>query len=242
MNKIVDYKIQSVEPIDSDYYVQSGRKAPFKMFLDTNVIVDVILKNQRYKASEPLFEALWQLSNEGIVEIVTSTVCIVEAIYQLGDLSLFKRKGEELLQELAENINDPEMLKSIIIAASKERRSNIGNISLKHWRNLEKLLKKYKITIASPSDPDRELIQLAYKENIQTQDLLIFISALGESSDILLTNDKNFYKRVERLGEMENYIFTRSLCDHRATKTTLKTLRDEGVILSFKIAKMEGKE
>jgi len=241
-SKIVDYKIQSAEPVDIEYYTQLGRRGSFKIFLDTNVIIDIVLKNERYRASERLFKAFEQLFNEGIVEFATSSVCIVEAIYQLGDLNLFKLKGEELLQELAENINDAEALRTIIVNASRPQRWDIKNASLKHWKMLKCLLRKYITIIASPENPDMELIQLAYRGNIQTQDLLVFISALDGGCNMLLTNDKKFHERVEELGKTENYILTRSLVNYKAAKTTLKTLRDEGIILNFEIAKMEGRE
>jgi len=239
-----DYEIISVQPIEPEYFPRSH---PFRIFFDTNVLLDIILKNGRYTASVRLFDAFNTLFDSGLVEFYTSTTCIVEAIYQLGDFSLLSFKGKQLIQELAENLDNPENIKNILKNSTKDIRSqidqipNVSKLFYRAFKILRFLLEKYDITITPVSlelHQDSNLVMWAYKNNLQIQDFLVLLSALAAESDMLITNDIRFQKRTEKLGDLEdieNYIVARSLVNYKATKLTLHTLRDEGVISEFKV-------
>ena len=73
----VDYYIDSVMPIEEEEYYRSQ---PLKIFFDTNIVIDMLLENKRFRASYRLYESLEKLANMGFVELYTSAICVVEIV------------------------------------------------------------------------------------------------------------------------------------------------------------------
>lgn len=253
---MIDYRITYVEPIPSDYFPYSS---PFRILLDTNILLDFILKNERYDTTKPLWHALNHLLSRGQLEFYTSSVCIVEAIYRLADLHWFKFRGEELLQQLAENIDDPVAIENLISESKADRQKilKIPSISKNLERSLSllnKLLKDY-LTVIPPivegDSIDQQLIKLAYKNNIQIQDFLVFVSAINATNmdmeiHMILTNDAKLSKKshdMQKIDELEQYIMVRSLSNYKLALQTLSTLAKNGIINdNFEIIQLEFEE
>ena len=109
----LNYRIKRVVPVSSEEYLGDT----FVIFLDTDILLDLIVNNERYFSYSELFKAFSILIKEDILQINTSMLNIIEAINQLGMFSFNEFAARTIVTEITTLLNnpqDPERLKNIL--------------------------------------------------------------------------------------------------------------------------------
>ena len=115
-----------------------------KIFIDTNIFLDLILKREKYKEAEIIFNAIEKNIFEGVILDITIL--------------------------------------------------NIDYIANKHTENLKEFLKIINKTFEVVGGSNTLIAQAIEIDNRDLEDNLQYISAKESKCNLIITNDKKFYK------------------------------------------------
>ncbi|BFI73563.1 hypothetical protein YN1_5500 [Nanoarchaeota archaeon] len=242
---MINYKIKDLK------YNENWRYDPeFKIFIDSNILVDGSLNNFRFKSYKKLFDDLFIKSKFIILE--TNVINIVEAIKILMD----KAKVHFFIDEFAHNVNElkhlPEKYRNFINKYYNDIRESYGKLYI---NKLEKFLNSYRISVIDNvkiiykdegiSENCQFLLEddgllnlfIIYDKRIEYNDFISLATANQLKDNIFITTDNRLADSVKdyRINHSNNFRYVYSLADRGHIEDLLKDLMNWGIIENYKI-------